>query len=211
MKNCIKKCNFFLFLILVSLIIPHFSYSQINRKKLENYEIPKLPYVQNPGNTLYTVIKSDFNLQLRDGVILDCSKFYPNAPNPYLQNGYPTVIMVHGYGDSKVTLENFARAQSEYGYCVYTFSVRGQGNSGGLSNLISRTEALDLIEFVNYVKHDYVTGLDTSKVLITGGSQGGILPFMASCMGMKVRCIISALSSPQFASSWIENGSIKMT
>jgi predicted acyl esterase len=211
MKICMQICKIFLFFIFFTFFISQSNFSQVIKRNIDYYEIPKLPYVQNPNKELYTIIKNDFNLQLRDGVILDCSKFYPDAPNPYLQNGYPTVIMVHGYGDSKVTLENFARAQSEYGYCVYTFSVRGQGNSGGLSNLISRTEALDLIDFVNYVKHDFTTGLDTSKVLITGGSQGGILPFMASCMGMKVRCIISALSSPQFASSWIENGSIKMT
>lgn len=211
MKNDIHLCKLFLYLIIITFFIPQFSFTQVNKRDIENYEISKLPYIPNPEKVLYAIIKTDFNLQLRDGVILDCSKFYPSEPNPYLQNGYPTVIMVHGYGDRKNTLENFATSQAEYGYCVYTFSVRGQGNSGGLSNLISRTEALDLIEFVNYVKHDFVTGLDTSKILITGGSQGGILPFMASCMGMKVRCIVSALSSPTFASSWIENGSIKMT
>lgn len=201
----------FLLFILLIFFIPDISYSQAPKKLHENYEIHKFPYVRNPDNILYTVIKTNFTIQLRDGVTLDGTKFYPNEPNPYLPNGYPTVIMVHGYGDRKETLEGFATAQAQYGYVVYTYSVRGQGNSGGLSNLISRTEAQDLIEFVNYVKHDFVTRLDTSKVLITGGSQGGILPFMASCMGMKVRCIISALTSPTFASSWIENGSIKMT
>jgi predicted acyl esterase len=89
--------------------------------------------------------------------------------------------------------------------------MRGQGNSGGLSNLISITEAQDLIEFVNYVKHDQSSGLDSANVLIMGGSQGGIIPYMAACNGMNVRTVISALASPEFASSWIENGSIKMT
>jgi predicted acyl esterase len=205
----VKQCK--IVFIIAFLIITQFVQSQPLRKNIDNYEIPKLPYINNPLKSLYTVVRNDFYLQLRDGIQLDCSKFYPNTSNPYLPNGYPAVIMVHGYGDNKNTLAGFANAQAEYGYCVYTFSVRGQGNSGGLSNLISRTEAQDLIEFVNYVKHDFSSGLDTGRVLITGGSQGGLLPFMASCMGMKVRCIISALSSPTFASSWIENGSIKMT
>ena len=89
--------------------------------------------------------------------------------------------------------------------------MRGQGNSGGLSNLISRVEALDLIEYINCVRHDNTARRDSSKIMVEGGSQGGTIPYMAACNGMNVKCIISALSSPTFASSWIENGSVKMT
>jgi len=179
---------------------------------LDSYQLPKLPMIPgklSPGP--YNVIQQNFNITLRDNVILDCSKFYPDTNNIFLPNGYPGVIMVHGYGDSKLTLAGFAHDQASYGYSVYTFSMRGQGNSGGLSNLISITEAQDLIEFVNYVKHDQTSRLDSSNVLIMGGSQGGIIPYMAACNGMKVKTIISALASPIFASSWIDNGSIKMT
>jgi len=180
-------------------------------KLTDSYNFPSFPKVPSPYSDLYTVIKQNFSITLRDGIVLDCSKFYPSVSDPYLPNGYPGVIMCHGYGDRKETLEKFANDQAAYGYSVYTYSMRGQGNSGGLSNLISMTEAQDLIEVVNYVKHDKQSGLDTGKVLIMGGSQGGIIPYMAACNGMNVKCIIAALTSPEFASSWIDNGCIKMT
>jgi predicted acyl esterase len=119
--------------------------------------------------------------------------------------------MVHGYGDNKETLAGFCHDQAQYGYYTSTFSVRGQGNSGGLSNLISITEAQDLIEYVSAIKRDSVNGSNPNNILIMGGSQGGLLPFMAACNGMNVKTIISALAPPNFASSWIENGCIKMT
>lgn len=182
------------------------------RKNRDYYQFHKLPMIPSLKMAPNSVIKQDFFLTLRDNVQMDCSRFYPDVSNPYLPNGYPTVIMVHGYGDRKETLEGFAGAQASYGYVVYTYSVRGQGNSGGLSNLISTTEAQDLIEFVNYIRQDFQTGLDTSNILIMGGSQGGTVPYIAACSGgLKVKTIISALTSPEFASSWIENGSIKMT
>jgi predicted acyl esterase len=174
------------------------------------HQLPPSPVGQM--NPQFNVIRQDFNLTLRDNVILECSKFYPDVSNPFLPNGYPGVIMCHGYGGSKADLLNNAQSQASFGYSVYIYSMRGQGNSGGLSNLISLTEAQDLIEFVNYVKHDHsVSGVDSSNVVIMGGSQGGTIPYMAACNGMNVRCIISALASPNFATSWIENGCIKTT
>ena len=182
--------------------------------KVDRFEFKMLPSPMKmmgiEQDNSYMVIKEDFTVQMRDGILLDCSKFYPSEPNIYLPNGYPVVIMVHGYGDRKETLEGFASAQAQYNYVVYTYSVRGQGNSGGLSNLMSIVEAEDLIEFVDYVRNDNV-GADTSLISITGGSQGGTVPYIAACNGMNVKGIISALTCPKFATSWIENGSVKMS
>jgi Secretion system C-terminal sorting domain/Serine aminopeptidase, S33 len=121
------------------------------------------------------------------------------------------VVFVHGYGDNKETLAGFARAQAEYGYYTTTFSMRGQGNSTGLSNLISSIEAQDMIQFINFMKLDVANGINPNNILVMGGSQGGLIPYHASTLGMNVRTIISALAPPNFASNWIENGSIKMT
>ena len=158
---------------------------------------------------LDSIQRFDFTVQMRDGEIMDCLKFIPMSPAPV--GGWPTVIMVHGYGDNKETLAGFCKAQAGYGYYTMTYSVRGQGNSGGLSNLISTAEMQDLLEIINYVRGDAGSGANPDNILIMGGSQGGILPYMAACNGAPVKTIISALAPPNFASSWIENGSVKMT
>jgi predicted acyl esterase len=177
---------------------------------MDSYDFKLLPPWRNAPEALIDVTRYDFTVTMRDGIIIDALKYIPNDPVP--AGGWPTVIMVHGYGDSKETLAEFCRAQAEYGYYTATYSVRGQGNSGGLSNLISIVEAQDLVEFVNYIKADSVSGSAPNNILIMGGSQGGLLPLMAaSRFGLNVKTLISALAPPNFASSWIENGCIKMT
>ena len=145
-----------------------------------------------------------------DGTHIDALKYVPFGVT-IPAGGFPTVIMVHGYGSNKETLAKFCHDQATYGYYTATYSVRGEGNSGGLSNLISTTEAQDLINYVNFIKNDSINGSNPHNILIMGGSQGGLLPYMAACNGLNVTTIISALGPPNFASSWIENGTIKMT
>jgi predicted acyl esterase len=187
------------------------SYSQERLSKpgsLNSWTPNYLP--QMMGDNPYTATRTNFTVTMRDGVVIDCLKWIPNSPAP--QGGWPTVIMVHGYGDSKETLSEFCRLQAEYGYYTMTFSVRGQGLSGGLSNLISRTEAEDFKEIVNFVRKDTVNGVGKDKILVMGGSQGGALPLMAASMGgLNVKAIINSVAPPNFASSWIENGCVKMT
>ncbi len=184
-------------------------YSQPGRLHNDYSWLPILPRYSDAA--LDSVVRTDFSVKMRDGVIIDCLKYIPFRQSPPA-GGYPTVIMVHGYGDNKNTLAQFCHDQAAYGYYTMTFSVRGQGNSGGLSNLISDVEAQDMLEIITWVKNDSTHGSSPSKILIMGGSQGGILPMKAICMGgHPVATIISALAPPNFATSWIENGSIKMT
>ncbi|RPI18095.1 MAG: T9SS C-terminal target domain-containing protein [Ignavibacteriae bacterium] len=184
-------------------------------RNLDKYNFPNLPKYNPHHNDAAQPLRVDFTITLRDGVIIDAVKFIPRGAVPV--GGWPTVIMVHGYGNEKETIAKFCFDQAVFGYYTMTFSVRGQGHSGGLSNLISRTEAMDFIEIVNWVKADSVNGANPNNILVMGGSQGGLLPFMAASLGqtsigkLNVKTIISALAPPDFASSWIENGSIKMT
>lgn len=185
-------------------------YTQIYKPAGFNSYVPKflLPNYRN-SPVPDSVVRTDFTVTMSDGTIIDCLKYVPVMPPP--PGGWPTVMMVHGYGDNKETLAGFCKAQAEYGYYTMTFSVRGQGHSGGLSNLISTVEMQDLLQIINWVKADIGSGSNPNNILIMGGSQGGLLPYMAACNGASVKTIISALAPPNFATSWIENGCIKMT
>ena len=201
-----------IFLFLLVITISSNIFSQHRPAHMDSYNF-KLLHCDNfyGVNGLDSVIRTDFTITLRDGVILDCVKFIPYGVT-IPTGGFPTVIMCHGYGDNKNTLAGFCYAQAQYGYYTASYSMRGQGVSGGLSNLISTTEMLDLQEFITAIKRDSVNGSNPNNILIMGGSQGGLIPFMAVCNNVApVKTIISALAPPNFASSWIENGCIKMT
>lgn len=157
---------------------------------------------KEPGN--YQRI--DFWLTLQDGIRLDCTKFIPNSYPP--PGGWPCMIITHGYGLTKYHEMPIAEELADEGYYTLVYSMRGQGISEGESNFISMTEANDLKQVVQYVKNDLNT--NDNRIGINGGSQGGIIPFMAACSGMQVRMIMPDMASPTQGSDWIENGSIKM-
>ncbi|MDR3667179.1 MAG: CocE/NonD family hydrolase [Ignavibacteriaceae bacterium] len=155
----------------------------------------------------YSVKRYDFTVRMRDSVLIDCTKFIPVEKKP--AKGWPVIMFCHGFSESKETEVPDAVDQAQFGYYTFVFTMRGQGHSGGLSNLISTVEMNDLMEIIDYIKRDPLA--DSTSIAIFGASQGGIIPFMAVCNGAKVGTVLTDLASPEFASSWIENGSIKIT
>ena len=81
------------------------------------------------------VTRKDFTITLSDGVILDCSKFMPDMKVP--KDGFPLIIYCHGYGRTKEDQVQQAIEQTKFGYYTMCYTMRGHGNSGGYSNLIS--------------------------------------------------------------------------
>lgn len=158
-------------------------------------------------NVAFCSTQVDFQLTMSDGIKLDCTKFIPDGTPP--SGGWPSIIMCHGFGLDKYSEMDYAESMAEDGFYTVSYSMRGQGESQGYSNLISTTEMYDFIRVIQYVMDDANT--NNNKIGAVGGSQGGIIPFMAACNGANLRCIAPDLATPDFASNWIENGSIKMT
>jgi predicted acyl esterase len=157
--------------------------------------------------SVYPQTQVDFWLTMSDGIKLECTKFIPEGNPP--SGGWPCMIICHGYGLSKEDELEWAEDLAGDDYYSFVYSMRGQGYSQGTSNLISTTEMNDLMQVITFVKNDNNT--NDNRVGIAGGSQGGIIPFMAACYGANIRMLLTDLAAPDFASNWIENGSIKMT
>jgi predicted acyl esterase len=163
-------------------------------------------YSRTGLNQPYPVNRKDLLLTMSDGTEIDCSEFTPESSTA---GNLPAVIFLHGFGGTKNDVIPFAKDLAKESYFTFTYSMRGQGNSTGYSNLISRTEMSDLLEIINYVKNQ--PSVTKDKIALVGSSQGGILSFMAAANGADVRCVVADLASPEFASSWLENGCVKMT
>src|ERR1017187_7864164 len=169
--------------------------------------ITRESYAQRSNGINYAVKRYDFTIRMQDSISIDCTKFIPVEQKP--AKGWPVIMFCHGFSESKETEVPDAMDQAQFGYYSFVYTMRGQGHSGGLSNLISTVEMRDLFQIIDYIKQDSTA--DSSRIAIFGASQGGIIPFMAACNGARVSTVMSDLASPEFASSWIENGSIKVT
>ncbi|MGA2669284.1 MAG: alpha/beta fold hydrolase [Ignavibacteria bacterium] len=158
-------------------------------------------------NVIYSYTRDDLKIILHDSTILDCTKFIPEAQTP--DEKFPVIVFLHGLGGSKEDVIPYAEDYTRYGYYTFAYSMRGQGNSTGRSNLISSLEMKDLLHVISYIKEENI--INPERIALMGSSQGGVLALMAACNGAGVRCIVADLSSPEFASSWLENGCIKMS
>lgn len=187
-----KKLIQILFTIIV--VISIISSAQSQSKRFQRGDFP--------------TVQTDFTLTMTDGTILDCTKFTASGTPP--AGGWPAMIFCHGYGLSKDDMLAEAEDLSSNGYFTVCYSMRGQGESGGLSNLISTTEMYDFVAVVQYVKSQ--SGINVNKVGAIGASQGGTIPLMAVCYNPGLlRCVISDVASTELGTDWIYNNSVKMT
>ena len=94
------------------------------------------------SHTLAQPSIEDFWLEMDDGVKLDLTRITPAEEPP--QGGFPAIVFVHGLRGSKENMMRNARTYADSGFVAVTYSVRGQGDSEGLSTIFSYREQQDL-------------------------------------------------------------------
>ena len=151
--------------------------------------------------------RSDFFIHIPSGDSLDATSFTPVTPPP--ANGYPAILLIHGFGADKNTRIPSCRIYAANGYFTLAYTVRGHGNSSGRSSIMSVPEREDLGFVLQYLKH--FPHVDSNAIGIVGSSQGGLHGLWAAIDHPGVRAICTDAIVPQWASDMLSNGTIRRT
>jgi predicted acyl esterase len=124
--------------------------------------------VQTSAAHAYT--KTDHWLAMGDGVSLAATFYAPDGGPP--QGGWPAVLMLHGFGGERSTMNAAAEAHlAPYGYAVLTVDARGHGASGGQSSLVGPREVADYAAALAWLRAR--PGVSDQKIGAFGVSLGG--------------------------------------
>ena len=117
--------------------------------------------------------------------------FLPGGPAP--KNGFPAVIVAHGYGGiRKTTTPETARSYARAGYASIIFDYRGFGDSGGERwLLLPQNEVDDVRSAVTFLaSHDRI---NQNRIAIHGCSFGGAVAVAAAAVDERIRCAICSV------------------
>jgi predicted acyl esterase len=155
---------------------------------------------------LHPQVTTDLTVTMSDGVLLEATVTTPSGTIP--PTGFPGIVIVHGYGGNKTEYAPVAQYLSGQGYASLLYSVRGQGNSGGLSTTMGDRERMDLLAVVRFFRS--YPEIDSLRIGVAGGSQGGIHAWMAAAYNMPgVVAIATLVAPPSFALDLIPSNCFK--
>jgi predicted acyl esterase len=145
-------------------------------------------------------------IYMSDGIALDARIIKPLGFPP--SGGFPGVILIHGYGGNKDNMQPAQIAIATYGYASLAYSVRGQGNSEGVSTTSGDRERQDLLSVIQFFRS--TSDINPDKLGVAGGSQGGIHSWMAAVYRMPgVKVVAPLIATPDFAGVLAPNGCVK--
>ncbi|WP_404386280.1 alpha/beta fold hydrolase [Knoellia locipacati] len=126
-------------------------------------------------------------------VRLDTRLYLPGGDEPL-----PAVLLAHGFGGNKESVDEEARQYAADGHVVLTFTARGFGRSGGRIHLNSPdheikdgTVLLDLLAKRPEVRQD---GPEDPRVAVVGGSYGGAFALMLAGVDRRVDATVAAIT-----------------
>ncbi|MEO7269365.1 MAG: alpha/beta fold hydrolase [Knoellia sp.] len=126
-------------------------------------------------------------------VRLDTRLYLPRGSGPH-----PAVLLAHGFGGSKESVDAQAKEYAADGNVVLTFSARGFGRSGGQIHLNSPDYEVPDGEFlVSYLASRPEVRRDADKdprVAVVGASYGGAFALMLAGADQRVDATVAAIT-----------------
>jgi predicted acyl esterase len=155
----------------------------------------------------------DVTLTARDGVKLAATVFVPQAPAP--ARGYPALVLLHGWGEDRSSMQPLADLFATHGYVVLTYDQRGWGRSGGRVDSDGPATIGDARDAVAWLGRD--TGLEGPKpprvdwraIGMSGVSYGGGTTLLAAEHGAKVAAIAPIIGWSDVEAALVPGGVIK--
>ena len=136
-------------------------------------------------------------------VSLDTTLYLPE------QTPAPAVLVAHGFGGSKLSVDSDARELAQRGFVVLTWSARGFGRSGGQIALNAPdAEVSDARGLVNWLAKRPEVQLDgpgDPKVGVTGGSYGGALSLLLAGTDKRVDALAPVMTYNDLSQALLPN------
>jgi ABC-2 type transport system ATP-binding protein len=121
----------------------------------------------------------------------------------------PAIIVAHGFGGSKQSVDGDARELAQRGFVALAYSARGFGRSEGQISLNSpRYEVADASRIVDWLgEQPEVTqdGDDDPKVGVTGGSYGGSLSLLLAGTDKRVDALAPSITYNDLSQALLPN------
>lgn len=121
----------------------------------------------------------------------------------------PAVLVAHGFGGSKQSVDADARELAQRGFVVLTWSARGFGRSGGQIALNSPdhevADARGLVGWLAKQPEVVLDGEDDPKVGVTGGSYGGALSLLLAGTDKRVDALAPVITYNDLSQALVPN------
>ncbi|GIJ51606.1 ABC transporter ATP-binding protein [Virgisporangium aliadipatigenens] len=135
-------------------------------------------------------------------VTLDATLYLPKEERPV-----PAVLLAHGFGGTKRSVDTDARELAELGYAVLTWTAQGFGRSTGEIHLNSPDwevkDAQGLIDWLAARPEVRKTGANDPVVAAVGGSYGGALSLLLAGVDQRVDAIVPMITWNDLANAFL--------
>ncbi|CRK56237.1 Methionine ABC transporter ATP-binding protein [Alloactinosynnema sp. L-07] len=136
-------------------------------------------------------------------VSLDTTLYLPE------QTPAPAVLVAHGFGGSKQSVDSDARELAQRGFVVLAWSARGFGRSGGQIALNSPdaevADARGLVDWLAKRPEVQLDGADDPRVGVTGGSYGGALSLLLAGTDKRVDALAPVMTYNDLSQALLPN------